>query len=146
MKHILFLPLIILTMTMHAQPLVKVDVHPDTVALGGTVEVTYTIENGEGKFVMPDMSKLPLISGPNSSSSYMYQNGKMRSTQSYSFVLLATKPGTIKVPRTTYQIGKDTLDIKSVEIIVLGDDDKSSARKSKSEDNTSKTTREKRKF
>ena len=146
MKHLLVLPMMMLTMWMHAQPMVKVEVNPDTVALGQTVEVTYTIENGEGKFIMPDMSQLPLISGPNSSSSYMYQNGKMSSTQSYSFVLLATDEGKIKVPGTTYQTGKDILDIKPVEIIVLGEGDKRSSSKSKTEDTTSKTTREKRKF
>jgi BatD DUF11 like domain len=146
MKHLLFIPMMLLTIAMHAQPMVKVDVHPDTVAIGGTVEVTYTIENGEGKFLMPDMRDLPLISGPNSSSSYMYQNGKMSSTQSYSFVLLATEPGKIKIPGTTYQTGKDKLDIKPVEIIVLGEGEKPGSRKNKSDDTTSKTTREKRKF
>ncbi len=138
--------MMMLAMWMHAQPMVKVEVNPDTVALGQTVEVTYTIENGEGKFIMPDMSKLPLISGPNSSSSYLYQNGKMSSTQSYSFVLLATDEGKIKLPGTTYQTGKDTLEIKPVEIIVLGEGDKPGSGKGKTEDNISKTTREKRKF
>jgi acetaldehyde dehydrogenase (acetylating) len=133
-------------MAIHAQPMVKVDVSSDTVALGETIEVTYTIENGEGKFIMPDMKDLPLISGPNSSSSYMYQNGKMSSTQSYSFVLLATEAGKLVVPGTIYQTGKDKLTINPVEIIVLGEDGKAAAPKNKAEESKIKATREKKKF
>ncbi len=37
-----------------AQPSVKVEVSADTVDAGEVVEVTYTIENGEGHFEAPD--------------------------------------------------------------------------------------------
>jgi acetaldehyde dehydrogenase (acetylating) len=146
MKRLLIVPFIMFAIAIYAQPMVKVDVSSDTVAIGETVEVTYTIENGEGKFIMPDMNELPVISGPNSSSSYMYQNGKMSSTQSYSFTLLAMEAGKLVVPGTTYQTGKDKVSIQPVEIIVLTEAGKPISPKKKSEETKSTPTREKKKF
>jgi len=129
-----------------AQPVVKVDVSSDTIELGATVEVTYTIENGEGQFEMPDMDKLPVVSGPNSSSSFMYQDGKMRSSQSYSFTLLAVEEGKIIVPAAAYHTGKENLAINPVEITVMNEKQKPASSKKKQETTKPTTTREKKKI
>ncbi|MDZ4748585.1 MAG: BatD family protein [Saprospiraceae bacterium] len=147
MKRLFFLPVLLLTITVYGQqPVVKVEVSSDTVSIGERVEVTYTIENGEGKLNMPDMSKLPVISGPNTSSSFMYQNGKMSSNQSYSFTLMAMEAGTLIVPKATYQTGEEKLTIRPVEVVVLATPGSPSSSRSASEKSSSTTTREKRKF
>lgn len=141
------MPLFLLSITvLGQQPEVKVEVSSDTISIGEMVEVTYTIENGEGKLIMPDMSKLPVIRGPNSSSSFMYQNGKMSSNQSYSFTLLAMEPGTLVIPAATYQTGEDKLTINPVEVVVLAAPGTSGSSKSSTAKSSSTTTREKRKF
>jgi hypothetical protein len=146
MKYIFFLAALSLSLATAAQPVVKVEVSSDTISMGQTVQVTYTIENGEGSFVMPDMNDLPVISGPNSSSSFMYQNGKMSSNQSYSFTLLGMEPGKLVVPEAAYKTGDDILAINPVEIMIV-DGDVQPVPSTKSKENTgSKTTREKRKF
>lgn len=130
----------------HGQPLIKVEVSSDTIAAGEVVEVTYTIENGEGKFNMPDLSKLPLVSGPNSSSSFIYQNGKMNSFQSYSFSLLGREAGVLLVPNTTYVSKTENLTIQPVTIVVGASSSKPTTVTTVPETSSSKSTREKRKF
>jgi hypothetical protein len=129
-----------------AQPTIKVDVSADTIRVGETVEVTYTIENGDGNFTMPDMKGLPVISGPNSSSSFMYANGKMTSSQSYAVTLMGLEAGKLLIPETAYKTGKDTLSIKAVEVIVLDNYAKAPGSSGKTETQKPVTTREKRKF
>lgn len=147
MKRLFFLPLLFLAiMAFGQQPMVKVEVSSDTISIGEMVEVTYTIENGEGKLIMPDMSKLPVVNGPNTSSSFMYQNGKMSSNQSYSFTLMAMEAGTLILPEATYQTGEKKLTINPVEVVVLSSPSAPSSSKSVTEKPSSTSTREKRKF
>jgi len=133
-------------MTMWAQPSVKVEVSADTVALGEVVEVTYTIENGDGKFVAPDFNQLPVISGPNTSSSFIYQNGKMSSSQSYAYLFRPEEEGTLKIPEASYKDKSQTLTIKSVDIVVNRYGQQSTVKKSTPESEPAKPTREKKKF
>lgn len=141
------MPLLLLSITTFGQqPVVKVEVSSDTISIGELVKVTYAIENGEGKLIMPDMSKLPVVSGPNTSSSFMYQNGKMSSNQSYSFTLMAMETGTLIIPAATYQTGEEKLTINPVVVVVLSTSGAPSTSKSASEKTSSITTREKRKF
>lgn len=128
------------------QPVVKVEVSSDTISIGEMVEVTYTIENGEGKLLMPDISNLPVIRGPNTSSSFMYQNGKMSSNQSYSFTLMAMEAGTLVIPAATYQTGEEKLTINPVEVVVLATPGAPSSSKPATGKSSSTITREKRKF
>ena len=146
MKILVFLTTLFLAYDTACQPLVKVEVSSDTIAPGEVVEVTYTIENGEGKFNMPDLTGLPVVSGPNSSSSFMYQNGKMSSFQSYSFSLLPREEGELQVPGTTYTSKTENLTIQPVRIIVGVGSSKPSTIKVVPETPSSKLTREKRKF
>ena len=146
MKIIVLLITMFLAYDLFSQPLVKVEVSSDTIAPGEVVEVTYTIENGEGKFNMPDLSGLPVVSGPNSSSSFMYQNGKMSSYQSYSFSLLPREQGIVMVPGTTYVSKTEDLMIQPVTIVVGAGSSKPSKVTVVPETPSSKSTREKRKF
>lgn len=147
MKRLFFLPLLFLAIiAIGQQPVVKVEVSSDTISIGEMVEVTYTIENGDGKLIMPDVSKLPVVRGPNTSSSFMYQNGKMSSNQSYSFTLMAMEAGTLIIPAATYQTGAEKLTINPVEVVVLSTPGTPSSNRPASEKSSSTTTREKRKF
>jgi len=130
----------------NAQPSVKVEVSADTIALGEIVEVTYTIENGDGKFQAPDFKGLPVVSGPNTSSSFIYQNGKMSSSQTYAYLFRPQEEGTMKIPEAAYVDQSQTLKIDSVEIIVNRYGQKSTAKKSTPETEPVKSVREKKKF
>ena len=146
MKTLITLLSIVSWMTIHAQPSVKVEVSADTIAVGEIVEVTYTIENGEGKFQAPDLSELPVIGGPNTSSSFVYQNGKMSSSQSYAYLLRPTEEGKLKIPATTYVDQSQTIKIDSVEVIVNQYGQQSTVKKSTPPSEPVKPSREKKKF
>ncbi len=138
------LGLIMTGLAAYAQPSVTVNVSADTVRPGEIIEITYTVENGQGRLALPDMSGLPVVSGPNSSSSFIYQGGVTRSTQSYSFQLLAREEGKIEIPATKYTDKDQVLEIKGVTITVSANGAKSTS------PSTSATPppvqREKRKF
>lgn len=146
MKYGLISIIMFFTHLLVGQPLVKVEVSADTIAVGQTVDVTYTIENGDGKFIMPDITGLPVISGPHSASSMVYQQGKMSSSQSYSFTLMAMEDGQLIVPQTFYKSNKEEIAIHPVAIVVLPAGHQPSSAKKVEEESKPTTTREKRKF
>ncbi len=142
MKPILIIVNLFIALTIHGQPIIKVEVSSDTVSIGEEVVITYTIENGEGGFEIPDMLDLPVISGPNSSSSFVYQNGIMSSNQSYSFTLRPIEEGKLIIPKTSYQTKKEILVIQPVEVIVLLKYDNPGTPKTITKDPSSKVKRE----
>lgn len=141
----LFLSMIV-TSYVQSQPSIKVEVSKDTVAVGDIVEVTYTIENGSGNFEAPDFSDLPLISGPNTSSSFVYQNGKMSSSQSYTYLLKPQEEGKLKIPQAMYVDEKDKMKIEPVEIFVNQYGGQSKMKKPQTPATPAKPAREKKKF
>jgi len=146
MKAIITILGLLFWITMQAQPSVKVEVSADTIAVGEVVEVTYTIENGDGKFQAPDFKGLPLVNGPNTSSSFIYQNGKMSSSQSYAYLFRPQEEGKMKIPEAAYVDKSQTLKIDSVEVVVNRYGQKSTAKKTAPETEPVKSSREKRKF
>jgi hypothetical protein len=146
MKTVVFFAFMFFSLVASSQPVIKVEVSSDTIAIGDIVEVVYTIENGDGKFAIPDMAGLPVISGPNTSSSFMYQNGKQSSNQSFSFRLRPTKEGRLMIPATTYATQADPIVIQAVEIVVYNGWDRGASPKVLTDTSSSKATREKKKF
>ena len=102
----------------NSQVTVKVEVSADTVMMGDLVELTYTIENGQGKLVPPDLSGMPIVSGPNSATSMVYANGKMSSSQSFSYILRPDKEGQLVIPETKYIEDGDTIRLEPITIVV----------------------------
>ncbi len=145
-KYFLVCTLLFLSLSVCGQPAISVEVSADTIGVGESVEIKYTIENGDGKFKMPVLDSLPVISGPNSSSSFMYQNGKQSSNQSYAFVLIGMEEGILKVPAASYVADNDALVIDALEIVVGTRKNELAAPSKKSTIETSKSKREKRAF
>ena len=119
MKHFITYSLIWMTGMIYGQSSIKVEVSADTIAPGQLVEVTYTIENGEGKFMGPDLHDLPLISGPNVSSSFMIQNGSKSSSQSYTYIFKPVREGKIEIPQASYSESDTIETIEPVTIVVI---------------------------
>ena len=117
MKSLMTIVLICTAVIMHGQANIKVEVSADTVAAGEIVEVSYTIENGDGRFEMPEFEGVPLVSGPNTSSSFTIINGEKSSSQTYSFFFRATE-NHIQIPEARYHEGDQVQVIEPVTIIV----------------------------
>ena len=146
MKYIFIIASLFHVSIIYGQPIINVAVSSDTIEIGKTVEVKYTIQNGDGKFIMPVLDSLPVISGPNSSSSFMYQNGEQSFSQSYSFILLAIEEGMLKIPKTTYWSKAEEIQIDPLEIVVVTSMKDVSLSSKKSKKVVSKSKREKRVF
>ena len=144
MKKLLIVTFSLMTVVLNAQFSIKVEVSADTIQPGEFLEVTYTIENGEGKFEGPDLEGLPLISGPNTSSSFMIINGKKTSSQSYAYVFRPQKEGILVIPQGYYRENGNGQEIEKITIVVSSAID--SARKKSEIQQPSRTTREKKKF
>ena len=127
-----------------AQATIKVEVSSDTVRVGEVVELKYTFENGEGQFTPPDMSGLPIISGPNVSSSFMIVNGKKSSSQSYTYIFRPDAEGEIIVPKSSYTENGKSEAIESILIPVTSSIPDSPSKSTSA--NSSKIIREKKKF
>ncbi|MEP6794202.1 MAG: BatD family protein [Saprospiraceae bacterium] len=133
-----------MTTILMAQPTVKVEVSADTINPGAFVEVMYTIENGEGRFEAPDLKNVPVVSGPNTSSSFMIANGKKSSSQSYSYILQPVDEGKIVIPEAYFRDGENSLKIDPVEIVVLNNTRQPPVEPPVNK--STKPTREKKKF
>lgn len=73
------------------------------IATGSSVNVTFTLENAEGKsFNPPKLDGLEIIAGPSTQRSSSWVNGKTSSSISYTYTLLAEKKG-------KYEIGSATI-------------------------------------
>jgi len=90
MKHILlsFLSLIMISNTCIAQDAkMLVEISADTILLGNYIQLRYTLENVGGKFEMPELEGMLLISGPNITSSMSMINGEVTQKASYTVYL-----------------------------------------------------------
>ena len=143
MRFLIICSIVFSVTSMCAQLTLKVEVSADTIMPGEFVEVTYSIENGEGRFEPPNMSGLPVISGPNTSSSFMIQNGKKTSSQSYSYIFRPQKDESIIIPPAHYVENDKKQIMEGVTIIVTSAGKRESRETSAP---TLKAIREKKKF
>lgn len=148
MKSILTLITMTLITCAQAQTTFTLEVSADTAAVGELIEVKYILENGADHLEIPDLENLPVISGPNTSSSFMMQNGKTSSSITYSYILKPSEEGVIEIPGASYFSKGETLTVDPVRIIVK--DGSNSGKVKQSAKSTSPQSplqnREKRKF
>lgn len=112
---ICFLPLLGLS-----QAEFKVKVNRDRVPLNRTLQITYTVKNGEkvSGFNAPNFN--PFKSrGPSTSTQMQIINGSMSKSESYSYTLSPTKIGSFTIPPASIQVNGKTLKTESVTIQVV---------------------------
>lgn len=119
MRILFFTCMLMMPGWMMAQPSIKVEVSADTVSPGEMVKISYTIEDGEGLFDGPDMYGLPLVSGPNTSSSVMIKNGKRKTSITYSYILMSSREALIEIPKAVYKTEDEELIFEPVRIAVI---------------------------
>src|SRR5688500_8854671 len=144
MKIAFLISIMLMANAIIAQATIKVEVSSDTVHVGEVVELKYTFENGEGHFTPPDMSGLPLASGPNVSSSFMIVNGKKSSSQSYTYILRHGGEGEIRVPKSYNSENGKSEEIESILITIVSTIPDTPSKSTST--NSLKIIREKKKF
>jgi hypothetical protein len=102
-----------------SQNLYKCAISTDSLLLGNTLEIIYSVENGQVQFEGPDMKGLPLYAGPQISRSMSIINGKTSSVASYSYLLRPQAIGVLTIPPAYFIEGKKIIEIPPFEILVL---------------------------
>jgi hypothetical protein len=97
-----------------------VRVDPAEIALGETVEITYTVDQAEGSsFTPPDWAAAGLtIVSTSQSSNMSVSGGKVRSSHVFRYTVLPTESGTLVVPPARLKTGAGELETTAVELRV----------------------------
>ncbi|GIV33752.1 MAG: hypothetical protein KatS3mg031_1287 [Chitinophagales bacterium] len=89
------------------------------VSLNGTLQVTFTLENADGKnFKPPAFHDFTVLSGPNQSTSMQIINGNVSRSISYSYYLRPVKKGTLTIGAATIVAGGKTLSTNPITVEV----------------------------
>ena len=102
---------------------ITANISMDTVLLGSYVEVEYTIDNANGRFVAPPLDSFYVVSGPNQSSSYSMINGEVTQRASYAYYLMPTKPGHYVIESGQFRVGESTYQTPSLNLYVMENPD-----------------------
>ncbi len=148
MKFLLIFITLTINTWVNAQTTFTLEVTADTASVGDLIEVKYVLENGSDQLELPALENLPVISGPNTSSSFMMQNGKTSSSMAYSFILRPEEEGVIEIPGASYTEKGETLTVDPVRIVIMesGHSDKVKQSAKSLSPTSPLQNREKRKF
>lgn len=124
MKHYLVIILLFIgALFLQAQKVTFQVSSQKVVAVGEQFRLTYTLNNRGSNFKAPSLKGFRILAGPSvaNSSSTNYSNGKWSKsiTQTYSYVLQATKAGKYKVANAKIDVKGETYTAKSVNIEVV---------------------------
>ncbi len=101
-----------------------VEINPSEVLMHNYFEVKFTLKNAKGRqFSPPNFQDFKVIAGPNQSSSFSMVNGTVDQSQSYSFYLEPTLPGTFFIESATIEVDGNILESTPTEVVVLENPD-----------------------
>lgn len=98
-----------------------IEVNRDTVLLGNTVKVKFTLENYEGEFTSPSFDEFDILGGPNVATSVSIINGDMSKTESYSYILQPRETGEYIIGEEV--ISNQGMQKEEIKIIVVDNPD-----------------------
>jgi hypothetical protein len=103
-----------------AQIVFKATVDNNQVALGDNFQITFELDNGDGKrFQPPAFDNFTVLEGPSQSTSVEFNNGSMSKSESYTYVLQPKSVGTFTIDAASISVGGNTLQSNSVKIEVI---------------------------
>lgn len=121
MKAILVSFFLLTGLILNAQS-IRVDVSSDSILLGNTVKVTFVVENSESELDVPEFD-MPIVSGPNQSSSIQIINGHKSSSQSFTYYLKPNSEGQFFIPPARLIDEDNILETQAIEINVYPNPD-----------------------
>ncbi len=98
---------------------ITTEITSDTIYLGNTCELRYSVKNLEVKYEGPDFTEIRVISGPNISTSMQFINGKMTSSHSYSYVLYPDEIGEYYIEPAYFTATDTVYESPPISILVL---------------------------
>ncbi len=109
---------IILTQSILAQVSFTAQVNTDQVPLNDMIQIDFTM-NGDGdNFSPPTFEGFSILSGPNTSVSYAFSNGRKSFKKSFSYILQPKRKGRIIIGKANVQIEGTTYQTEPITITV----------------------------
>lgn len=90
-----------------------------TVATGEQFELTFSVNGDAGSFTPPDLNDFQLLSGPNTSNSMEFVNGKATSSSSVSYILTPVRVGTFTIGSATAVINGKKMITNPIKMTVI---------------------------
>lgn len=105
----------------HGQEIVfRTTLNKNKVALGETFQLTFSLENADGrKFTPPSLEDFYVVGGPNQSSNMQFINGSMSRSISFSYFLQPKKEGTFTIEPAYIEVSGRNLKSNTVTVEVL---------------------------
>ena len=127
MKKLLF-SIVVLTLSIacfaQKETSFTVEVSTDSILMGNTFEVSFSVENGQGvDFQLPEFANFHVVGGPNQSSSYSMVNGDVTQSMSYSFYLEPKEIGNYYIEPAGIEIDGKYYETQPIEVIVVPNPD-----------------------
>ncbi len=124
---LVFIALLASMQTLPAQTgetILEVELDPDSILAGNVFYLSYTVKGEEGKFELPEIEGLEVLS-QSMRSSFVFSTGEgARRVQSFTYVLRAEQPGDYLIPPARFYLQDGSvLETDPVEICVLPNPD-----------------------
>jgi hypothetical protein len=115
----LFVTSLIIALSAIGQAKFYAQVNPKNVPLNQQFQLTYVIENAEGRNLkLPKLDDFQLLAGPQTSQSVQWINGNMTQSVSYTYFLKPKKEGTFKIGKAVVNISGANVESNEVSITV----------------------------
>lgn len=94
-------------------------VNKNPVAVNEVFQLSFKIENGNGRINYPDFSGMQILSGPNTSQSMEYINGRMSQSVTYYFQARVPREGTLTIGAASVSVNGKALKSKPIALKVV---------------------------
>lgn len=95
-------------------------INAEEVLEGYDFQISFVLVNAKGSsFVAPSFKDFKVVGGPSTSSQMSIVNGRSSQSMTYTYSLLATKPGNFTIPPASIRVGNQTIKSNSVKVRVL---------------------------
>jgi hypothetical protein len=98
----------------------RTTLNKNRVVLGETFQLTFTLENADGrKFTPPSLDDFYVVGGPNQSTNMQFINGSMSRSLSFSYYLQPKKEGTFSIDPAYVEVSGRSLKSNAVSVEVV---------------------------
>lgn len=110
---------LLFTVGVWAQTAFYASLNTKSIPVNQNFQLSFTVENGTGKSLqLPNLNDFQVLSGPNTSQSMQWINGKTTQSVSYSFILRPKKEGTFKIGKAKIEVNGAEMESNELSISV----------------------------
>ena len=124
MKYFVSILLLTYCLSLQAQEIeFFVELSNDSIMIGNTSQLKFTILNGNGDFQAPSLEGLDVVAGPNVASSFSFVNGQSSQEMSYTYIIQPSELGTFTIPMAALVTDNGTIQTEEIQYMVVANPD-----------------------